>query len=241
MKAGGYPFESFHGQFAGAYGNALLSPLIGGSGGAGGDGNPGVGGGGGGGAILIASSTSVTLASGALIQANGGRGYYGAGSGGAIRLVAPVVNGRGALSAVGGQNGWSFAAGNGRIRIDCLDRYAFRSLSMPGNTTRGAKMFVFPPFTNRLDIVQVGERSIPVGTTDFVTVELPPGPTTSLNVTVRASGFTNDVPIRVVLTPENGGSATYDTNIVTTGGPATVSVPVTVPAGTISRLHAWTR
>lgn len=240
VRSGAFPFPAYHGQFAGVYGNALLSPLIGGSGGAGRDGNPGYGGGGGGGAILIASSTSATLTSGS-IQARGGNGAYGGGSGGAIRVVAPVVTGSGPLIATPGQNDWGHSAGNGRVRIDCQDRYAFRSLNMPGYATRGSQMFVFPPFTNRLDIVQVGEQAIALGTTGGVTIELPPGPSTNLNVTVRVGGFTNDVPIRVVVTPENGSSASYDTNIVTTGSPATVAVNVTIPTGTISRIHAWTR
>src|SRR5438046_3066286 len=70
------------------YGNALLSPLVGGSGGAGAN----VGGGGGGGAILIAANALVTVNGPVLCNGSGGGYYAGGGSGGAIRIVAPTVN-----------------------------------------------------------------------------------------------------------------------------------------------------
>src|SRR5262249_5681085 len=137
------------------------------------------------------------------------------------------------------QNPWR--GGIGRIRIDCVDRYAFRSLVMPGYTTRGSQMFVFPPFTNRLDIVQVGTQSIPVGTTNATQVVLPAGPATNLAVTVRATGFTNDVPIRLVVTPENGPSGNFDAVIPVSINPAQTNVTVLIPNGTVSTLNAWTR
>ncbi len=99
------------------YGNTLISPLIGGSGGAGGAG--GGGGGGGGGAILIASSTRVTLntlCGGGNCQNIDAQGGYGTGygSGGAVRIVAPVVDGNGGIYVYGvGNSGYG-----GRIRID---------------------------------------------------------------------------------------------------------------------------
>jgi hypothetical protein len=82
-------------------GNALLVPLIGGSGGGGYD-RPasenrwGAGGGAGGGAILIASSASIVV--NGTISAEGGNGRdgdcgSGSGAGGAIRLVAPTIAG----------------------------------------------------------------------------------------------------------------------------------------------------
>jgi hypothetical protein len=60
-------------------------------------------GGAGGGALLIASSTSITISR--TIAANGGpsEGSHG-GSGGSIRLVAPVINGSEDNSAPGAVN-----------------------------------------------------------------------------------------------------------------------------------------
>lgn len=84
------------------YGNTLLSPLIGGSGGAANiNGSDVVSGAGGGGAIMIASSSRITLSG--KISGRGGDNFSGGGgSGGAIRLVAPVVDGSGSLDVIGG-------------------------------------------------------------------------------------------------------------------------------------------
>ena len=112
---------------------------------------------------------------------------------------------------------------------------------MPSYLTRGAQLFVFPPFTNRLDFVQVGAQSIPVGATNAAQIVLPPGPATNLTVTVRATGFTNDVPIRVVVTPENGPSASFDAVIPVAVNPSQTNVTVLIPSGTVSTLNAWTR
>ena len=228
------------------YGNALLSPLIGGSGGAGGNGSPGGGGGGGGGAILIAANGVITVNGSILCNGGSGVGFFGGGgggggSGGGIRLVAPMVNGSGILQVNAGVL-QGFAASLGRIRIDCEDRYAFRSLRLTGVATRGAQMFVFPPYSPRLDIVEAGGQVIPAGTTNSVSFNLPPGPSTNIIVRVQATDFTNNIPIRVVVTPENGSSTNYNATIdISQGNPASTNVTVTLPAGTISTIHAWTR
>jgi len=89
------------------YGNATITPLLGGSAGGGENGN--FGGGAGGGAIQIVSSTRITLGGEGLINAGGGGGVdgnqAGGGSGGAILLEAPVVTIGGTLAANGGGGG----------------------------------------------------------------------------------------------------------------------------------------
>jgi hypothetical protein len=111
------------------YGNADITPLIGGSGGAAAagynnDGNPmGNGGGAGGGAILIAATGICHV--GGVIHAKGGAGALyayrlsGGGSGGAIKLVADVVTttSNSEISAISKQGG--LAGGFGRIAIHC--------------------------------------------------------------------------------------------------------------------------
>lgn len=222
------------------YGNALCSPLIGGSGGAGSTGNPGSGGGGGGGAILIAANTSITV--NGSVTANGGLGY-GGGSGGAIRLVAPLVNGSGNLTVNGGGASSGYGGSGGRIRVDCEDRYAFRTLVMNGIATRGAQMFAFPaaPIA-RLDIIEAAGNAIPEGTGNLVQVDLPAGSSTSRTVRVQGRDFTGVVPITVAIISENRPSSRYDAVIdMGTGNPATVTVNVVIPDGTISRIQTWTR
>lgn len=108
-------------------GNQFLIPLIGGSGGSGGNWcapNFGPSGGAGGGALLIASSTKLTV--GGAINAAGGNGGVvgvcgGGGSGGAIRLVSTTVTGAGTLNVgAGGPNCGYGVGGNGRIRLEAF-------------------------------------------------------------------------------------------------------------------------
>ena len=225
-----------------SYGNALLVPLIGGSGASGSDGNPGLGGGGGGGAILVASTTKIELTG--AIRATGGN--YG-GSGGAIRLLSPLVTGNGTADTGGagfpslGYPYYNWVASAGRVRIDCLDRYAFRSLAMPGYATRGTQMIVFPPVIPRLDITQAAGTTIPLNTNGPVTINLVAGANPTNTVTIRAQDFTNSVPIRVVLTPENGASISYDITLNMTSNPAQTNVTVVFPIGVPTRVDAWTR
>jgi hypothetical protein len=217
------------------YGNALLSPLIGGSGGCGSDGNPGGYGGGGGGAILLASNTQITLTG--RIYSNGGGGS-GAGSGGGVRLVAPIVGGSGLIQTYSPYSGPS-----GRVRIDCQDRLAFRSLALVGATvTRGAQMFVFPAVQSRLDIIQAAGQSVPEGTPNPVQVQLPIGAPTNQTVVVQGRNFTGLVPIAVVVTPETGPSTTYSGQLdMSTGNPAQATFNVVIPSGNVSQIAAWTR
>jgi hypothetical protein len=73
-------------------------------------------------------------------------------------------------------------------------------------------------------------------------VNLPVGFSTNLIVRVHVRGFTNDIPIRVKITPENAPSATFDGVIPqSSGNPPFVDVNVTLPVDTVTYVHAWTR
>ena len=225
------------GTFAGTYGNQLLVPLIGGSGAAGNDGSPGSPGGGGGGAVLIASNTKITV-NGAVLAYGTVIHYTGSGCGGGIRLVAPLVGGGGGLRACGAEGNGPY----GRIRIDCQDIQAYRSLSLSGNASRGSRMMVFPAVIPALDIIAVAGNAIPEGTNSPVFFELPVGASTNQTVLVQARNYSNDVPIRVVVTPENGPSGSFDTTILqSSGNPPSTNVPVIIPAGRVSQIIVWTR
>jgi hypothetical protein len=223
------------------YGNLLLVPLIGGSGAIGSDGVPGQGGSGGGGAILIASNTRINISGNITSQAGWGCNTP-LGSGGAIRLVAPVVEGSGSLN-VQAMVGCATSYGNpGRIRVDCQDNRAYRSLRLLGSASRGSQMYVFPAIIPRLDLVQVAGQNIPEGTNNPVQFELPSGASTNQTVRVQARNFTNDVPIRVVVTPENGPAGQFDAVISQgSGNPPSATVSVIIPAGSICQVDAWTR
>jgi len=224
----------------GTYGSPLLIPLIGGSGGGGTFGSPGNGGGGGGGAILISSNTKIRISGNARVDANGGgnRGSsLNAGSGGAIRLLAPRVEGTGALRAFGGGGG-----GDGRIRVDCLDKTGLQ-FSFQSSTTVGANMFVQPPALPRLDFIDAAGQAIALDIANPVHVQLPFGSSSARTLTLRAKDFGADTPIRVTLTPDAGPRIVIDTNIVNTAAanPATLTIPVSVPANTLVTINAWTR
>lgn len=225
------------------YGSPLLVPLVGGSGGGGSTGSPGLagqGGGGGGGAILVASNTRILFDQSGQIAAYGGSGYggiYAQGSGGAVRLVAPKIVGS-SQNTIAVNTG----AGQGRIRIDTLDRSGL-SLSFGGQASVGAFLTVFPSPVPRLDIISAAGTSIPQGSTSPVTIQLPFGSTSNRTVTVQARDFGEQVPIRVVLTPESGVPTSYDATINNTSGnnPATATVNVVVPVNTKVAVNAWTR
>jgi hypothetical protein len=225
-----------------SYGNALLFPIVGGSGGGGGAGNPGWGGGGGGGALVIASSTRIVLTG--QLRANGGNGHSGAvanaGSGGAIRLIAPAVSGTGFISVTG--DGLNPSGGHGRIRIDSMDRSGISLNYNPQNTASvGGFMQVFPNPMPRLDIVEAAGRAIPLdaGPTQVL---LPSGSPANQVVKVRARDFGQNVPVRLVVTPDNGPAQTYDADINNTGvNPAEASITVNFPANVLTHVHVWTR
>jgi hypothetical protein len=224
----------------GAYGSPLLIPLIGGSGGGGDAGTPGSGGGGGGGAILVASNTKIRVTG--RIAAIGGfwRGSsHNGGSGGAIRLLAMRVEGLGEINVQGGSSGGAA----GRIRVDCFDKTALQLNFQPLNlTTVGANMFVEPPVVPQLDIIAAAGQAIPVGTGDLVRVQLPFGSDTNQTITLQAKDFNADVPIRLTLTPDSGPRMGIETNLNNlAANPATVVIPVGLPANTLITVHAWTR
>ncbi|MGE3309932.1 MAG: hypothetical protein AB7O66_08175 [Limisphaerales bacterium] len=222
------------------YGSPLLVPLIGGSGGGGTTGTPGTGGGGGGGAVLIASSTSIHVPG--AIEAIGGNGIVNAadngGSGGAIRLVAPKVSGAGFIR-VGGSDGGGF----GRSRVDTLDRRDLALRFEPtGAATVGSLMMVFPTPRPRLDIIGLATTLIPAGTNAAVFVQLPFGAPTNQVVRVQATDFSAIVPIRILLTPDNGEPRAFDFQIDNRQtNPAVLDATVGFHANTQVAVQVFTR
>lgn len=240
----GYATTTTHGPVAqrgATYGSPLLLPIVGGSGGGGAAGNPGWGGGGGGGAILIASDTRIVM--NGSIFARGGQGLSGqvinSGSGGAVRLVAPVVSSGGSIDVRG--DGANFGRGDGRIRVDTLDRSDLRISFLPNTVASvGGLMVVFPDPLPRLDIVEAAGRQVPLDTPTQVL--LPTGSPAAQSIRVRARDFGQVVPIRVVLTPDSGPAQTYDAQIDNAAAnPAETSVNVTFPLNVLTHVHVFTR
>ncbi len=120
---------------------------------------------------------------------------------------------------------------------------------LPASATsavRGFQLFIFPPETNSLEIISIiadGETYPIDPNTNFFKSLLAGPDITNAIVQVRASGnFYNatNIPIAVVVTPDNGPSTSYTNTLVRSGSPTTNSFTVTIPSGTTSAIHVWT-
>lgn len=233
-----------------------LLPLFGGSGGGGGAGQPGLSGpsgGGGGGAIVIASSTKITVSGS--ITANGGtRGCVtdgfgnctrggGGGSGGAIRLVAPQITGGGTVNTTGGVGG-----GNGLTRMETFN-FGFSGTTTPSSSVSFAPGPVTaasnPALINlpTLAITAVGGVAVPSTPTGSLTttdVSLPSGTTNPVTVTLTVTNTPPSTTFTVILIPQNGGPTTV-TSTASSGSfsSATATGSVTFPTGQVSQLQAF--
>ena len=220
-----------------AYGSQLLLPLLGGSGGAGGT---NYGGGGGGGAILLASDTRIHIGIGATIDARGGSGTagYQSGSGGAIRLVAPVVSGSGTLDVFSG------GSGHGRTRIDTLNTNDLGLTTRGGRETVGALMLAFLDVAPQLDVIGLGQASVPLDHAGEFLVVLPSGSPSTQTVTLQLTDFVGTIPLTVAVTPDSGAATFYDVEVDTSAavdGVITFDVDVELPDNMPTVIQVWTR
>lgn len=238
------PWSNGSTNYGAVYGNTALIPLIGGSGGGG---TPEVGGGGGGGAILIASNTRINISSAGnyFIDATGGEwghgGTYNGGSGGAIKLVAPHVTGLARLF-VQNRNG---TGSPGRIRVDAVNFAGWQPAyaNPPQSLTYGSMMATGLEGTQpRLELVSVAGEEVPATAIANGFILLPPGSAGDQPVVVRARNFGTQVPISIVVAPDNGATLTVPAVIDnTTQNPATQTVTVPIPANTAVKINVWTR
>ena len=236
VYAGTVPIRALNGQ---VYGNAVLIPLLGGSGGGGAF---NLGGGGGGGAVLFGSNTRILFINGT-VDANGGAaGDAGYGSGGAIRLVAPEVSGSGTLSANSLNPGNRNQKGGGRVRIDAL--VSSHTIGVPENESfsQGRNMVVFPPNLPKIEIIEAAGQTIDPSANLPVTVTVAPGSPATQPVKVRVTNFAGTAQLKVVLTPESGPKSEHDLDIDTTiGDPDEGTVNVDFPVNQLTRIDVWTR
>jgi len=200
------------------YGNAQIFPLIGGSGGAGQDVTSGNGdnGGAGGGAILIVAQGKIVV--NGQIQANGASGGLGGGggSGGAIRLIAPIINGTGTLSAIGADVG-DRDGGSGRIRLESFN-LALTDTGSP-EASRGVPdnpLKLFPdastPSIRAVTLAGISVPSDPRPLANDVSIEQ--AGTYALNI--QANNVPTDSTVEVYVTPRTGQDQTVAATL--TGG-----------------------
>ena len=225
------------------YGNAALIPLIGGSGGGG---TSNAGGGGGGGAILIASNTRISMPDNGnhVIDSTGGEwgtsGAWNGGSGGAIKLVAPRLAVTRLL--VQNRNG---TASPGRVRLDAVD-YAGSNFGYvnPAQALSYGSMLATGLEANqpKLELVSVAGQPLPTNSVANGFILLPSGSAGDQPVVIRARNFGTQVPVSVVVAPDNGATVTVPAVINnTTQNPASASVTVPIPANSPVKINVWTR
>jgi hypothetical protein len=93
-----------------------------------------------------------------------------------------------------------------------------------------------------LSIVKAAGQDIPEGNPAPVEVFLPIGSSTNQTVTLRGRDFRGGIRVNVVVTPDNGPSATFIAGInMDPNGVGETNVNVVIPINTVSRIHAWTR
>jgi hypothetical protein len=258
---GGTPVSGCSSSNDGTYGAPTsfvsLIPLFGGSGGAGSAGDTSVSGpsgAGGGGAIVIASTTKITVTG--TITANGGNfagggnfGGGGAGSGGAIRLVAPTISNVGTLQALPGTNGCFFNPNTGRIRLEAVifDISAGTSPTASTSNTLGPiTANSTPALINlpRLMISTVGGIAAPAtpgGSYTTADVSLPTGTTNPVPVTLTAQNIPLSTVFTVKLIPQfaNPNTATCANTSGSFSASTCTANTLNFPSGQVSVLNAY--
>lgn len=185
-----------------------LVPLMGGgSGGGGSSGDAPARGGPGGGAIAIASSTSIEVAQGGQIDADGAGVFFfsaciNRGSGGAIRLVSNQLQVRGSLSACGGACGV--------IRLEGPPgATTFTGDSLPVAVLSEINPVVVPVDRPSLSIVSVGGAAVPGAAGqrfDAADIVIPAQLADPIEIVVSATKIPPGTQVRVAFGTTNGGS-----------------------------------
>ena len=214
------------------YGNARLLPLIGGSGGAGRSYAMSGNGGGGGGAILIASSTAITV-NGA-ITANGGNGtprqsYYepsgGGGSGGGIKLIANTIFGNGEITALGGSGDGS--GGVGRIRFEAYSNIRSAGTNPPYSFGNPGNVFISaPPSLTITSIAGTASPATPTGSYSQPDMLLPNSTINPVTINISANNVPITTTVNVRVIPQYGTDSSYPTTLNGTQQASTGSTSV---------------
>lgn len=246
-----------------------LLPLFGGSGGAGGvqiscaggaaicNGESGAGGGG---AIVMASTTKITVTSTGTITARGGDhwsfavsaslgGTGGVGSGGAIRLVAPEITNQGTLNALGGRvlvQGF-VVGGDGRIRAEALVFGPFAATTPAASivgtlgpvTASSTPALINLPTLAFSSIGGIAPPASPTGSFTTADVTLPPTTTNPVSVTITATNTPPSITYTIKLLPQFAAPSSQTVNSTGTFAVSTANANVTFPNGRVSALQAF--
>jgi len=237
-----------------------LIPLFGGSGGGGccsGISGSGPSGAGGGGAILIASSSKITVNgaitanSGAAASAGAGSSvvFGGLGSAGAIRLVAPQFAGTGLIQAN--------LFNQGHIRVETysstftgtINPFVSGSLvtTLGPVTSASTPALVALPTLAITSISGLAAPGTPAASYNQADMSLPIGTTNPVPVVVTATNTPTNAILTVAVLPRptsvgsfgSGTKSTFSASLSGTFSSSTATANVTLPAGEVSVVQAW--
>jgi hypothetical protein len=205
---------------AGSFTGTATGPLVGGSGGGGGRGSVNdarfdVGGGAGGGALLIASSTSITV--NGVISSNGGlsagAGFTcaGAGSGGEIRLAANAISGTGSVTANGGSSPCGRPGGNGAVQLEAFQIAGVTSSPTAAQSAPGALFLPTVPVS--IQVASIAGTALPTTPTgSFQTPDVIINSSSPVPVAIQVSGIPPGTVLTLFVFAENGTFQTVQTS-----------------------------
>lgn len=264
---GGYSYHGQNGSTDGSYcaykalggklyGNAFITPFVGGSGGGGGGGkvwsaHHGTGAGGGGGAMLLATAKNIIINSGAIVTANGGRAAQnkdrqacgGNGSGGALRLIADTIIVSGVLDARNSTDGYctgypsSSSGHHGYVRLEANN--ISNGYSVIGFISEGTPREVFPSTFPTVSISTIGGINVPAVTrgtiNDKPDVELPINTPGIVPIVIATTNIPTDGSATVTLrvSPKAGAVKTFTETLTAN----TVTINAEIMPGTQSILY----
>lgn len=203
----------------GSFTGTATGPLVGGSGGGGGRGSVNdarfdSGGGAGGGALLIASSTSITV--NGVISSNGGvstGGFTcpGGGAGGEVRLAANAISGTGSVTAGGGNSPCGRPGGNGAVQFEAFQIAGVTSSPTAAQSAPGALFLPTVPVS--IQVVSVAGTALPtVPSGSFQTPDVIINSSAPVPVSIQASGIPPGTVLTLFVFAENGTFQTVQTS-----------------------------
>ena len=223
-SGGGY---SVYGQGGSNTSNQFLVPIIGGSGG-GGEFNDGTIGGAGGGALLIASSTTITV--NGYIYGSGGSGSNGGGgAGGAVRLVANSIGGPGRVYVAGGSSN-AYGGGNGLARFESND---LSGVAVIGPTTRSTPFALNLPTTASPSIKVTSINGQPINSNPFSFPDITINSSSQVPIVIQATNVPVATAVVTILVfSETGPDQTITIGpLQGTDASSTATTNITYPPG----------
>jgi len=224
----------------GSYASSLyLIPLVGGSGGSGGcspaNGCAGGGGGAGGGAILIASTTQITINSGGSITAKGGdndsgHNYGGSGSGGAIRLVSNKITNSGGISVSGGSspNALTGVGGTGLAR---LEAFTLTPGSVAGSLITSLPYGLALPIGGSPNLTVASVNGVTINANPFTFPDTSITTSSAVPVVISGTFIPNNTTGTLYIFSETGSDQAIPFTLTGSFASTTATVNVTYPAG----------